>query len=150
MLVAPKALAVTVTGPLAPGAQVVKATSQCPAQATPFGAKLRMEVSLEAKVMVVLRVVPDAVWALAEKPRVPPSTRDVAEPGVRLMCPGNNGGPGWDPPPHPVMAEIERKATARRRLSEQNRPMHSSLLLFIAYDSQPSPHACKGAQDLPK
>jgi hypothetical protein len=60
-LVPPKALAVTVTDPVAPGVQVVNAASQWPAQATPFGARLRMEVLLEAKVIVVFRVVPDVV-----------------------------------------------------------------------------------------
>ena|ERR1700733_7405633 len=46
-LLAPRALAVTVTGPVAPGVQVVKATSQWPAQAMPFGAIFKIEVSLE-------------------------------------------------------------------------------------------------------
>jgi hypothetical protein len=64
---------------------------------------------------------------------------EVAEPGLRLMRPGNRGGPGWDPPPHPVMVKNERKATDRRRLSKRNRPMHSSL--SIAYESQPCPCA---------
>jgi hypothetical protein len=41
--------------------QVVKAASQCPAQATPFGAKLRIDVLLDEKVMGVLRFVPDSV-----------------------------------------------------------------------------------------
>jgi len=93
-LVPPKALAVTVTGPLAPGEQVVKATSQCPAQATPFGAKLRIEVSLDAKVIGVARVVPDAVLAIAVKVRLPPSTSEVVEPGLRVIVPGKRGGPG--------------------------------------------------------
>src|SRR5215469_17213564 len=114
MLVPPKALAVTVTGPVAPGVQVVKATSQCPAQATPFGAKLRMEVSLEAKVIVVLRVVPDVVCTMAAKVKVPPTVRDVLIEGSKLMCPGNRGGPGCVPPPHPVMVEKQKIATARR------------------------------------
>lgn len=90
----PRALAVTVTGPLAPGEQVVKATSQCPAQATPFGAKLRMEVSLDAKVIGVARFVPDTVLTVAVKLRLPPSTSDVVEPGVRVIVPGKRGGPG--------------------------------------------------------
>src|SRR5580700_6717241 len=115
---------------MAPGVQVVKATSQCPAHATPFGAKLRIEGSLDAKVTGVARLVPDAVWTLAVKLRVPPSTMEVGKPGFRLMCPGNRGGPGWDPPPHPVITENERKVTARRKLSQRNRPIHSSL--FIA------------------
>jgi hypothetical protein len=40
---------------------VVKAASQCPAQATPLEAILRMEVSLEEKVIGVFRVVPETV-----------------------------------------------------------------------------------------
>src|SRR5215831_1375689 len=126
MLVPPKALAVTVTGPVTPGVQVVKAASQCPAQATPFGAKLRMEVSLDAKVIVVLRVVPDVVCTVAAKIMVPPTVRDVLDEGVKLMWPGNRGGPEWDPPPHPEMVEKEKTITARPKVSRCNLPMHSS------------------------
>jgi hypothetical protein len=73
--------------------QVVKATSQCPAQATPFGAKFRIEVSLEANVIVVLRVVPDVVCTVAAKLRVPPTATEILDEGVKLMWPGNRGGP---------------------------------------------------------
>jgi len=65
--------------------QFVKAASQCPAQATPFGAKLRIEVSLEANVIVVLRVVPDVVCTVAAKANVPPTVREVLTEGIKLM-----------------------------------------------------------------
>jgi hypothetical protein len=48
----------------------VKVWSQCPAQATPLGDIFRIEVSFEVKVIVVLRLVPDAVWTAAVKIRV--------------------------------------------------------------------------------
>jgi hypothetical protein len=76
---------VTVTGPVAPGLQVVKAASQCPAQATPFGARFRIEGSLELKVTAVARLVPDAVWTIAVKLRVPPTVRETVAEGIRLI-----------------------------------------------------------------
>jgi hypothetical protein len=66
-----------------------------------------MEGSLEAKVIVVFRVVPEVVCTMAVKAKVPPTGRDVAVDGRRLMRPGNRGGPGWDPPPHPAMVNKE-------------------------------------------
>src|SRR5215831_12502670 len=95
-----------------------------------------MEVSLEAKVIVVLRVVPDVVCTVAAKVKVPPTVRDVLAEGNRLMWPGNKGGPGCDPPPHPVMVERRKAVTARCKPSGRNLPMHSSL--FICDKSQDS------------
>ena len=137
MLEPPKAVAVTVTGPVAPGLQVVNAASQCPAQATPLGARFRIEVSLDVKVMVVARLVPDVVWTLAVKARVPPTINEAVDEGVRVIFPANSGGPGCEPPPQPDMGKKSKKkrtAAARRRPSERNLPMHSSL--FIIYESQ--------------
>ena len=74
-------------------------------------------------------MVPDAVWTVAVKPSVDPTVRETVAEGLRLMCPGKRGGPGWDPPPHPVMAEIERTATATRKPNEPNLPMHSSFCI---------------------
>jgi hypothetical protein len=65
--------------------QVVKAASQWPAQATPFGARFRIEVSFELKVTGVARLVPDAVCTVAAKLRVPPTVRESVAEGVRLM-----------------------------------------------------------------
>src|SRR5271169_3644819 len=112
MLLAPRAEAVTRATPVAPGLQVVKATSQCPAQATPLGAIVRIEVSLDEKLMAVVRVVPEAVCADAVKTTTPPRTREVLVAGARLIFPGNSGGPGLEPPPHPLRLHRERIASA--------------------------------------
>jgi hypothetical protein len=61
MLLDPSALAVTWTTPVPPGLQVLNVASQCPAQATPFEAMFRIEVSVEEYVTGVFRVVPEAV-----------------------------------------------------------------------------------------
>jgi hypothetical protein len=57
------------------------------------------------------------------------------------MWPGNKGGPEWDPPPHPVIVEKQKIATARPKLSQGNLPMHSSSFIDIDNESQlhPSP-----------
>src|ERR1035438_6648616 len=75
-LEAPRADAVTWTAPVPPGVQVVKATSQCPAQATPLGARFKTDVSLDEKVKVVLRLTPEAVCADALKPNVAPRSEE--------------------------------------------------------------------------
>ena len=129
MLVAPRAEAVTWTTPVLPGVQEVKLTSQCPAQATPLGASVKMEVSLEEKVMGVAMVVPEAVDADALKLRALPRRREVEALGVRLTLPGKMGGPAFLPPPHPPKLHSERIATANRKAFERNLRMHPSLSL---------------------
>jgi hypothetical protein len=91
----------------------------------------RIEVSFEVKVIGVVRVVPDAVWTLAVKTRVCPRVREAVEGGVRFILPGNNGGPGCDPPPQPRMGNKNRMATAKRKPSGRNLPMHSSLFIAV-------------------
>jgi hypothetical protein len=139
-LVPPRALAVTVTGPVAPAVQIVKVWSQCPAQATPVGDIFRIEVSFELKVIGVLRLVPDAVWTAAVKTRVPPRVSEAVDGGLRVILPGNNGGPGCDPPPQPRMGDKNRMATAKRKPSGSNLPMHSSFFIAVLHhvDSQPA------------
>jgi hypothetical protein len=105
-----------------------------------------MDVSLEEYVTVVLRFVPEAVCTDAVKTKVAPIVRDALVDGVKLMRPGNKGGPGWDPPPHPMMVEKEQRATARRKLSQRNLPMHSSS--FIDNESQLCPLRLKDAREL--
>jgi hypothetical protein len=50
-----------VTEPTLPGVQAVKLTSHWPAQATPLGARVKMDVLLDVKVMGVEMVVPVVV-----------------------------------------------------------------------------------------
>jgi len=90
-----------------------------------------MEGSLEVKVIAVFKFVPDEVWTLAEKLNVFPSVNEVFDDGLRLMRPGNRGGPGLAPPPHPVMGNKERMVTARLRPIGRNLPMHSSPKLTV-------------------
>ncbi len=82
--------------------------------------------------MAVEMVVPEVVCADALKLSVPPSTREVLEPGVRVILPGKIGGPGLVPPPHPLKLHRERMATANRKAFERNLPMHPSLSLVPA------------------
>src|SRR4051812_17040153 len=112
--------------PVAPGLQVEKVASQCPAQATPFEAILRIDVSLEEKVTAVFRFIPEAVWTLEVKFIVPPNTRDVLREGVRVTFPANSGGPAFEPPPQPEKLHKKRIATAQYGPPERNLPMHSS------------------------
>jgi hypothetical protein len=84
---------------------------------------------------VVFRVVPDVVCTVAAKASVPPTVSDKLDEGVRLMRPGNRGGPGWEPPPHPAMVKKEQRATARRKLGQGNLPMHSSSFIAISNES---------------
>ena len=72
-------------------------------------------------------VVPEGVWADEVKPKTPPKVSDVAVPGLRLILPGNNGGPGLELP-HPVKFKSEKTANASHTPQERNLPMHSSLL----------------------
>ena len=122
MLEAPRAVAVTVTGPLFPGMQAVKSVSQCPAQAMPFAERLRMEVSLEEKVTGVAMFVPEVVWTVALKVRTPPKTREVLLAGVIEICPGKMGEPALEPP-HPVMLPRKQRIIEKRNQFERNRPM---------------------------
>jgi len=64
---------------------MLKVLSQRPAQAIPAGDMLRMEVSLEVKVIVVLRIVPELLETEAMKPRVLPKTIEAGPPGVTVM-----------------------------------------------------------------
>ena len=59
--------AVTLTTPVPPGVQEVKAASHRPAQPAPLGAMFRMEVSLELKVNVAPMLLPAELVADAEK-----------------------------------------------------------------------------------
>src|ERR1700693_5924705 len=132
----PRAEAVTNARPVPPGVQVVKATSQCPAQATPFGATFTMAVSLDEKAIGTLRFVPVAVCADAVKPNVAPNSTAVLFLGVRLIFPGKSGGAALVPFPQPLMLRIlprERSPTAANRkafelepLLQHNLPMHPS------------------------
>src|SRR5215469_1894100 len=135
MLLAPRALAITVTRPVFPAEQVVKVVSQCPAHATPLGATFRIEVSLEVKVMGVLMLVPVVVWAEATKFRVAPRVNEALVEGVRLMRPGKIGGPGLLLP-HPAKPHKPRIATANCRPREQNLPMHPSLAVSDSHRVQ--------------
>jgi hypothetical protein len=110
--------------------QEVKLASQCPAQATPFDERLRIEVSLEEKVMVVLRFVPEAVWTAAVKPRVPPRLREVVLEGLRAIFPGKRGGPALEPPPHAALNQREKIAMINQGPLERNLPMHSSFFII--------------------
>ena len=114
------------------------ARSECgvPMSRTSHAVRGRIEVSLEAKVTAVARFVPDVVCTVAAKVNVPPTVSEVVADGVRLIRPGKRGGPGWDPPPHPVIVEKRKMETARCKPNGRNLPMHSSL--FIAYESQDS------------
>src|SRR6266567_9211649 len=130
VLVAPSAEAVTCTTPVPPGVQVVKLTSQWPAQATPLEASVKTDVSLEEKVMLVEILVPEEVCAEAVKLRVPPSAREVLLPGVRVTRPGKMGVPAFLLPPQPLKLHRGRIATATHKAFERNRPMHPSLLFL--------------------
>jgi hypothetical protein len=116
--------------------QVVNAASQWPAQATPFGAKFRIDVSLEVKVMVTFRVVPEDVWAAAAKLRTLPSVKDVALEGDRLIFPGNKGLPGLLLP-HPARFKRQKMPAASHTPQERNLPMYSSLFKFINGSRRP-------------
>jgi hypothetical protein len=65
--------------------QVVKAMSQCPAQATPFAATFRTDVSLEVNVIGTARLVLDTVWAAALNTKVVPRSTDILLLGDRLI-----------------------------------------------------------------
>ena len=127
-LLPPSAEAVTWAAPVPPGVQVVKLASQCPAQATPFGAIFKTEVSLEANVKVVERLVPEVDCAEAVKVKVPPSTREAVLEGLIVILPAKMGGPAFLPPPHPLTLHKERMESVTSQPPERNLPMHPSLL----------------------
>src|SRR5581483_11960092 len=95
--------------------------------------------------MVVVRFVPEAVWAAAVKLITLPSCIDVGKDGVRVTLPAQSGGPGLLPP-QPV---IDRRAIIGKnsqRLLVRDLPMHSSLFIVhqtpatarvVAHSSQP-------------
>ena len=82
----------------------------------------------------MVRFVPDAVWTVVVKAKVPPTTNEAVDEGLRVIFPGNSGGPGCEPPPQPTMGNKKRTATARCRPGEPNLPMYSSLIMV--YESQ--------------
>lgn len=129
MLLAPRADAVTVTGPELPGVQAVKLTSHWPAQATPLGARVKIEVLLEVKLIGVAILVPEVVCADAVKLSVAPRSSEVTEEGERLTRPGKMGAPAFLPPPHPLTLHNKRIATADHKAFRRNLPMHPSLNL---------------------
>src|ERR1700736_2526512 len=131
----PRADAVTWAAPVPPGVQVVKATSQCPAQATPLGAMFRTEVSLEEKVMGTARFVPEVVCADALKPNVAPKTTEVLLLGVRLTFPGKSGVLTLEPLPQPPMLHKERTAIVNGKTFKRDLPMHPSSLMKHSYGS---------------
>ena len=106
----------------------MKATSQCPAHATPFGARVKTDVSLEEKEKVVEMFVPLVVCADAVKVTVPPKGRDVLPPGVRPTVPGKIGVPAFLLPPQPLTLHRKRIAIANCKAFERL-PMHPSLSL---------------------
>jgi len=114
----------------------VKATSQWPAQATPLGARVKTDVSLDEKVMPVEMLVPVVVCADAVKVSVPPSAREVLPPGVRPTVPGKIGTPAFLLPPQPPTLHRERIAIANRKAFERL-PMHPSLSLVPDPDPRP-------------
>src|SRR5580704_3622263 len=117
--------------PGAPGVHTVNPASQWPAHATPLGARVRIEVSLEVKVIVVFRLVPEAVCTAAVKFRVPPRFRDVVGPGLSVTLPAKRGGPGLDPPPHAGKPSSKETINTDHRPLERNLPMHSSLVVSM-------------------
>src|ERR1700722_16984946 len=137
-----RAVAVTCARPVAPGVQVVKATSQCPAQATPLAATFTMAVSLDEKVIGTLRFVPVAVCADAVKKKVAPNSTEVLLLGVRLTFPGKSGGPALAPLPQPLMLRMlpREKSTdiANRETFELEPPLQHDLPMH------PSCEHCSG------
>jgi hypothetical protein len=109
---------------------VEKVASQCPAQATPFEAILRIEVLLDEKVTGVFKLVPDTVWTLEVKIMVPPRTIEVLMEGLREIFPANRGGPALLLPPQAEKFQQVRIATAKNR-PERNLPMHPSSNLAV-------------------
>src|SRR5579871_6732468 len=87
-LEAPRAVAMTLTGPMPAGMQLVKPLSQWPAQATPLGERVRIEVSLEENVIGTFRLVPEVVCTEAEKPTVAPREIELMLAGVKVTFPG--------------------------------------------------------------
>jgi hypothetical protein len=96
-----------------------------------LGARVKIEVSLEEYVMGVAMLMPEVVATDATKLRVPPSTRDEALAGLRVILPGKIGGPALVPPPQPVMLQIEKIATAKRKTFESDLRMHPSFTIIF-------------------
>jgi hypothetical protein len=78
-------------------------------------------------------LVPDVVWTAAVKTRVWPRASEALEGGLRVIFPGNKGGPGCDPPPQPRMGNNNRMATAKRNPNGCNLPMHSSFFIAVLH-----------------
>jgi hypothetical protein len=72
---------------------------------------------------------PPAVDTEAEKESVPPTTREVLLPGIRLILPGKIALPALVLLPHPLRLDIQRIATVNRRTFECDLPMHPSLIV---------------------
>jgi hypothetical protein len=90
-----------------------------------LGARFKIEVSVEEKVMGVEMLVPEAVCTDAVNPKLVPSSMEVLAEGLRLILPGKIGGPDFLLPPHPPMLHREETtATDNHRPRDQNLPMH--------------------------
>src|SRR5579864_9112520 len=93
-LVTPRAVAVTCTVPLLPGAQKLKVGSQRPAQAAPLGVISRMLELLDWNVKAGVTAVPPPFCAVAVKRSVLPSCSEMLVAGVTRILPGTSDGPG--------------------------------------------------------
>ncbi len=103
---------------------MVKLISHDPAQPTPFGATVRIEVSLELYSKVALTLVPASFCAVAVKLIVLPTCSDVLIAGERVTCAGNGDWPAGGWPPHPLMVHIKMIAATNRKLPEHELRMH--------------------------
>src|SRR5579862_7574850 len=103
---------------------MVKLISHDPAQPTPLGATVRIEVSLELYSKVALTLVPASFCAVAVKLIVLPTCSDVLIAGERVTCRMNGDGlaGGWAP--HTLMVDINMIAATKRKLPEHELRMH--------------------------